>query len=96
MGKKEVYVRIRVTLLALFILLLFLLTSYSGEAGEIIPLAPVKGMVTMLDLGSKKCIPGKMMAPIMKKMERVYKGKAAIVIIDVWKHHDQVRRFGVK
>jgi thioredoxin 1 len=26
---------------------------------------PVKGMVTMIDLGAKKCIPCKMMAPIL-------------------------------
>jgi len=25
---------------------------------------PVKGMVTMLDLGAKKCVPCKMMAPM--------------------------------
>ena len=50
---------------------------------------PVPGMVTMIDLGAKKCIPCKMMAPIMEKMEKRYKGKAAIVFIDVWKHRDQ-------
>ena len=32
---------------------------------------PVKGMVTMIDLGAKKCIPCKMMAPIMEKMEQI-------------------------
>lgn len=96
MINKEMLVRIRVMLLAFFIFLLFLLTSYSGEAGEIIPQAPVEGMVTMLDLGAKKCIPCKMMAPIMEKMERVYRGKAAIVFIDVWKHYDQVQRFDIQ
>lgn len=45
---------------------------------------PVPGMVTMIDLGAKKCIPCKMMAPIMEKMEKKYAGKAAIVFIDVW------------
>jgi thioredoxin 1 len=29
---------------------------------------PAKGKVTMIDLGAKKCIPCKMMAPIMVKM----------------------------
>ena len=28
---------------------------------------PVKGMVTMIDLGAKTCIPCKMMAPILVK-----------------------------
>ena len=57
---------------------------------------PVKGMVTMIDLGAKKCIPCKMMAPIMEKMEKKYDGKAAIVFIDVWEHPEQARRFGIR
>jgi len=57
---------------------------------------PVKGMVTMIDLGAKKCIPCKMMAPILVKMEKQYEGKATIVFIDVWKHNEQARRFGIR
>ena len=57
---------------------------------------PVKGMVTMIDLGAKKCIPCKMMAPILEKMEKKYDGKAAIVFIDVWKNPEQARRFGIR
>jgi len=57
---------------------------------------PVKGMVTMIDLGAKKCIPCKMMAPIMEKMERKYEGKAAVVFIDVWEHREQAVRFGIR
>ena len=57
---------------------------------------PVKGMVTMIDLGAKKCIPCKMMAPIMAKMEKVYKKKAAIVFIDVWEHREQATRFKIR
>jgi len=34
---------------------------------------PVKGMVTMIDLGAKKCIPCKMMAPILEKIEKIEK-----------------------
>ena len=57
---------------------------------------PVKGMVTMIDLGAKKCVPCKIMAPILAKMEKRYEGKAAIVFIDVWKHNEQGRRFGIR
>ena len=64
----------------------------SGEVRE----APVKGMVTMLDLGADSCIPCKMMAPIMEKMERKYEGKAAVVFIDVWEHREQAARFGIR
>jgi len=57
---------------------------------------PVEGMVTMIDLGAKKCVPCKMMAPIMEKMEKQYEGKAAIVFIDVWENRDQATKYGVK
>jgi thioredoxin 1 len=57
---------------------------------------PVKGMVTMVDLGATECVPCKMMAPIMEKMEKKYQGKVAIVFIDVWKNRDQVSRFGIR
>ena len=57
---------------------------------------PVKGMITMIDLGAKKCIPCKMMAPIMEKIDKVYEGKAAIVFIDVWQHREQSKRFGLR
>ena len=61
-----------------------------------IPEVPVKGMVTMVDIGADKCIPCKMMAPIMKELEEEYKGKAAIIFIDVWKNREQGPRFGIR
>jgi thioredoxin 1 len=73
---------------------LFILISGNVRADEFGNL-PVKGMVTMIDLGAKKCIPCKMMAPIMEKMERKYEGKAAVVFIDVWEHRQQAARFHI-
>ncbi len=57
---------------------------------------PAQGVVTMVDLGAKKCIPCKMMAPILEKMKKAYAGKAAIVFIDVWQHREQAARFNVR
>ena len=57
---------------------------------------PVPGMVTMIDLGAKKCIPCKMMAPILVKLEKEYRGRAAIVFIDVWEHNEQASRFNIR
>jgi thioredoxin len=56
---------------------------------------PVKDMVTMVDLGAKTCIPCKLMAPIMEKLEKDYKGQAAIVFLDVSKEPDLAKRFGI-
>jgi thioredoxin 1 len=57
---------------------------------------PVPGMVTMVDLGAKSCIPCKMMAPILKELEEEYRGRAAIIFIDVKEDFTQVDRFGIR
>ncbi len=57
---------------------------------------PVSGMVTMIDLGATQCIPCKAMAPILEKMEKVYKGKAAVIFIDVWKNKQPAERFRIQ
>ena len=86
--------------LTIFILLSGLASLHGPLAGmagaEEYKALPVKGMVTMIDLGAKKCVPCKMMAPILAKMEKQYEGRAAIVFIDVWKHNEQARRFGIR
>jgi len=70
--------------------------SFAGELSIDFDKVPVKGMVTMIDLGAKKCIPCKMMAPILVKMEKEYQDKAAVVFIDVWENKEQADRFGIK
>ena len=87
--------RLGICLLLLVSLFLSLPIAENVQADEFENL-PVKGMVTMIDLGAKKCIPCKMMAPIMEKMERKYEGKAAIVFIDVWEHKEQAARFRIR
>ncbi|MDA8126220.1 MAG: thioredoxin domain-containing protein [Deltaproteobacteria bacterium] len=58
--------------------------------------APVKGMVTMIDLGAKTCIPCKMMAPILEKLEKEYAGRAAVVFFDVREDPAPAKRFGIR
>ncbi len=63
---------------------------------EGVPEAPVPGKVTMVDIGAKKCIPCKMMAPIMEELEKEYKDKAAIVFIDVWENPGAGDKYGIQ
>jgi len=68
----------------------------TGAAAEKLENVPVKGMVTMIDLGAEFCIPCRMMAPILEKMKNLYEGRAAIVFIDIRKRREQARRFGIR
>lgn len=67
--------------------------AFTAEEAPAMPEVPVKGMVTMVDLGSDKCIPCKLMAPILKDLQKEYSGKAAILFIDVRIHSDAQKRF---
>lgn len=81
---------------ALVIVLSAYSISFAVEMTKGFDKIPIKGNVTMIDLGAKKCIPCKMMAPILKKLEKAYEGKADIVFIDVWENRKQAPRFGIQ
>jgi thioredoxin 1 len=70
--------------------------SLAAAQSSSIPEVPAKDMVTMVDIGAKKCIPCKMMAPIMESLEKEYKGRAAIIFIDVWENREQGPKFGIR
>lgn len=83
------------SLLGIICLLLICSVSFSKEITTEFNAIPVKGTVTMIDLGAHKCIPCKMMAPIIEKLEKDYAGKADIVFIDVWQNREQAQRFKI-
>jgi len=56
---------------------------------------PVKGMVTMIDLGAKECVPCKLMSPILEKLKKEYDGRAVIIFLDVKKDPSLIKRYGV-
>ena len=86
--------KLAVILYGLSLLSLFILPAAIFAAAPT-PEVPVKGMVTMVDLGAKKCIPCKMMTPILEKLEKVYAGRAAIVFLDVWEDPKPAHRFSI-
>ena len=61
-----------------------------------IPPVPTPGLVTMVDLGAHKCIPCKMMAPILRELEKEYAGRAEIDFIDVWKNPRAGEGYGIR
>jgi len=54
--------------------------------------------VTFIELGSIKCIPCKMMQPIMKEIEEEYKGQVKVVFYDVRTSEGKpyARKYGIR
>jgi len=74
----------------------FLILSPVPGNTEPLPQVPAPGLVTMVDLGAKKCIPCKMMAPIIDELAKEYQGRAAVIFIDVWENTEVPSKFGIR
>jgi thioredoxin 1 len=83
-------------IIVLIIFMYFFVVSASPAFSAGIKNVPVKGKVTMVDLGAKRCIPCKMMAPILVRLEKRYAGKAAIIFLDVWEDPKPAEHFGIR
>ncbi|MDY0219869.1 MAG: thioredoxin family protein [Desulfobacterium sp.] len=81
--------------LSVLVVMLMLLFTTSAFAEDYLNV-PAKGRVTMIDLGAKKCIPCKMMSPILVKLTKAYKETADIVFIDVWENQEPAQRFKIR
>ena len=57
--------------------------------------APAK-LPKLIDLGATKCIPCKMMAPILEELAREYKGHLQVEFIDVWENQKAGQEYGIK
>jgi thioredoxin 1 len=50
----------------------------------------------LLDLGAGKCIPCKMMAPILEELRKDYAGRLEVLFIDVWQDPDAGKSYGIE
>lgn len=49
----------------------------------------------LLDLGAGKCIPCKMMVPVLEELKRDYAGRLEVQFLDVWQNPDIATQFHV-
>lgn len=49
----------------------------------------------LVDLGADRCIPCKMMAPVLAELSKEYAGQLDVVFIDVWKDREEAARHGI-
>jgi len=59
-------------------------------------LSETKKLPRLVDLGADKCIPCKMMAPILEELKKDYAGTLNVEFIDVWKNPEAGREYGIR
>ena len=57
---------------------------------------PAAALPRLVDLGADKCIPCKMMAPILEELKVEYADQLRVDVYDVWKNPGIGRKFGVR
>ncbi len=62
----------------------------AGGASDAAPKIP-----RLVDLGAKKCIPCRMMAPILDELKKEYAGRMIVEFIDVWENQAAARQYRI-
>jgi thioredoxin 1 len=70
-------------------------TTASPDSGKTAPIATAK-LPKLLDLGAGKCIPCKMMKPILDELKRDYADRFTTEFIDVWENRDAGKPYGIE
>lgn len=50
----------------------------------------------LLDLGAGKCVPCKMMMPVLEQLKQDYAGQLKVTFIDVWENPDAGNQYGIR
>ena len=66
-----------------------------GSGAKATPAATAK-LPKLIDLGAGKCIPCKLMAPILEELKKEYAGKMDVEFIDVWQNPDAGKQYGIE
>ena len=67
-----------------------------AEAVPIATEASPAALPRLVDLGADKCIPCKMMAPILEELKTAYAGQFEVEFLDVWKNPDAGKPYGIR
>jgi thioredoxin 1 len=55
-----------------------------------------RSLPVLVDLGADKCIPCKMMVPVLDELKEEFRGHLTVTFIDVWKDPAPGRKYGIR
>jgi len=67
----------------------------AGGSDETAKAAALK-LPRLVDLGASKCVPCKMMAPILDDLKKEFAGRMDVEFIDVWKTPEDGKAYGIR
>jgi thioredoxin 1 len=67
-----------------------------ATANESAAIATTAKLPRLVDLGAGKCIPCKMMAPILEGLKKEYAGRMNVEFIDVWVNPDAGKPYNIE
>lgn len=66
------------------------------DHSQSLPPNATQALPKLVDLGAGKCIPCKMMAPILEDLKKSHADKFEVQFIDVWQNSDSGRKYGIR
>ncbi|HUT29416.1 MAG TPA: organomercurial lyase [Sedimentisphaerales bacterium] len=81
---------------AVALVVIFKKRSSSSTAPPPPKIEAAKALPRLVDLGADKCIPCKLMAPMLEELRKEYAGRLRVDFIDVWKNPDAAKGYGIK
>ncbi|OPX93459.1 MAG: Thioredoxin [Syntrophorhabdus sp. PtaB.Bin006] len=82
-------------IVALMLSLVLLVVSGETLAQTGKPAKGSPGLPRIVDVGADKCIPCKMMAPILEELKKEYAGVLDVEIVDVGKNPKAAQKYGI-
>ena len=70
-------------------------TPAAVSSAETPPNTAPAALPRLVDLGADKCIPCKLMAPMLEELRKEYAGRLKVEFIDVWKKPDMAAKYGI-
>lgn len=67
-----------------------------SATGSVSPAPAAGGLPRLVDLGSGKCVPCRMMAPILEDLKKSYAGRFEVTFVDVWEQREVGEKYGVR
>jgi len=93
---KSNWLKVSLAMAVILVVALVVTTGYAANNDKQPAKPAVKQLPKLLDLGATKCVPCKMMVPVLDELAKDYKGQLDVQFIDVWKDPDSAKKYKVQ